>query len=106
MCYNILLYHVCNYRILHFAGKKRPSMIDINNHVVPNWAPKWKHLGAKLNIQQHLMDIIEHNHPNDCETCCSEMLSEWLDNNPGACWEDIITAVDNLSSGMNTCNCV
>ena len=75
MCYNILLYHVCNYRILHFAGKKRPSMIDINNHVVPNWAPQWKHLGAKLNIQQHLMDIIEHNHPNDCETCCSEMLS-------------------------------
>ena len=40
-------------------------MIDINNHVVPNWAPKWKQLGTQLNIQQHLMDIIGHNHPND-----------------------------------------
>ena len=75
-------------------------MVNINNHVVPMWAPKWRNLGTKLNIQQHLMDIIECNHSNDCETCCSKMFSGWLDTNPGACWEDIITAVDSLSSGM------
>ena len=68
--------------------------------MVPKWAPKWKQLGTQLNIQQHLMDIIEHDHPNDCETCCSEMFSEWLDNNPAASWGDVITAVDKTSSGM------
>ena len=74
-------------------------MVNINNHVVQMWAPKWRKLSAKLNIQQHLMDIIECNHPNDCETCCSKMFSGWLDTNPDASWEDIINAVDSLSSG-------
>ena len=46
------------------------------------------------------MDNIEHDHPNDCESCCSKMFSEWLDNNPAASWEDIITAMDKISSGM------
>ena len=79
-------------------GKDKPKTKDIHDHVVLNWAPKWRQLGTLLNIDQHLMDIIEHDHPNDCESCCSKMFSEWLDGNPIASWEDIITAVDNLSS--------
>ena len=42
------------------------------------------------------MDIIEHDHPNDCKRCCSKMFSRWLDINPTACWKDITTALDNL----------
>ena len=77
-------------------------MKDIDNYVVPKLAPKWRQLGTQLNIRQHLMDIIEHDHPNDCESCCSEMFSGWLDSNPAASWEDIITAEKNLSSnGMH-----
>ena len=44
------------------------------------------------------MDNIEHDHPTNCETCCSKMLAEWLQSNPAACWEDLITAVDSLLS--------
>ena len=56
----------------------------------------------QLNIDQHLMDIIEHDHSNDCERCCSKMFSKWLGSNPTASWKDIITAMDNLSSnGMH-----
>ena len=59
-------------------------------------------MGTQFNIDQHLMDIIEHDHPNDCESCCSKMFTDWLDINPAASWEYIITAVDNLSSnGMH-----
>ena len=72
-------------------------MRDIDHHVVPKWASKWRQLGTQLNIDQHLMDNIEHDHSNDCESCCSKMFSEWLDINPTASWEDIITAVDSLS---------
>ena len=43
------------------------------------------------------MNIIEHDHPNDCETCCSKMLTEWLDNTTDASWENLTTAVDKLS---------
>ena len=74
--------------------------MDINNYVVPYWARKWKQLGSQLNIQQHLMGNIEHDYPQDCETCCSKMFSEWLDTEPSASWGDVITAVDKISSGM------
>ena len=78
-------------------GMDKPKTKDIHNHVVPKWASKWRQLGTQLNIDQHLMDIIEHDHPNDCESCCSKMFSEWLDSSSAASWEDIIDAVDNLS---------
>ena len=66
--------------------------------MVPKWASKWRQLGTQLNIDQHLMDNIEHDHPNDCEGCCSKMFLEWLGINFTPSWEDIITAVDSLSS--------
>ena len=66
--------------------------------MVPKWASKWKQLGKQLNIDRHLMDIIEYDHPNDCETCCIKMFSEWLDCNPIASWEDVNAAEDNLST--------
>ena len=74
-------------------------MRDIDNHVVPRWASKWRQLGTQLNIDQHLIDNIEHDHPDSCESCCSKMIVEWLDINPTASWKDIISTVDSLSSG-------
>ena len=69
--------------------------------MVPKWAPKWRELGTQLNIDQHLMDIIERDCHNDCESCCRKMFSKWLYNNPSVSWEDITTAVDTLlSDGM------
>ena len=85
--------------MLMCTGKEKPTLRDINNNVVPKWASKWRQLGTQLNIDQHLMDNIEHDHSNDCESCCSEVITEWLDINPAASWEDIIAAVDSLSSG-------
>ena len=79
------------------AGKKTPTLIDICNKVVPFWASKWRQLGVQLKITNHMMDIIEHDYRNDCERCCTEMLTKWLDYDYTASWGDLITAVDNLS---------
>ena len=88
------------------AGSQRPKLDDLNNRVVPWWAPQWRQLGKLLEVGAHLMNIIEHDHPNDCETCCSKMLTEWLDNTPTASWESLITAVTSLSSfGMFVLPC-
>jgi len=83
-------------------GSQRPKLDDLNNRVVPWWAPQWRQLGEQLKVGDHLMRIIEHDYPNDCETCCSKMLTEWLDNTPTASWEDLTTAVNNLPS-YGTC---
>ena len=58
-------------------------------------------MGLQLNVDQYQLDIIEKDHPNDCQGCCTKMFSIWLDINPAACWEDIDTAVDEvLNAGM------
>ena len=76
------------------TGKNKPQIKDIQNYVVPKWGSNWRQLGTQLNIDQNLMDIIEHDHPNDCVRCCSKMFSKWLDMNPSASWEDIDAAMD------------
>ena len=86
---------ICN---IFGIGTQQPKLEDLNNRVVPWWAPQWKQLGEQLKVGDHLIRIIEHDHPNDCETCCSKMLTKWLDNTPTASWEDLTTAVNDLSS--------
>ncbi|XP_065900317.1 uncharacterized protein [Dysidea avara] len=81
-----------------FKGGGRPQLKDIDNLVVPSWAPQWRQLGRQLDIADHLMNIIEHDHHNDCETCCSKMLSNWLSENESSniSWDVIFNALDNL----------
>jgi len=52
----------------------------------------------ELGVDQDLMDIIEHDYPNDCRRCCLDMFDSWLDRNPVASWEDVTVAIDSLSS--------
>ena len=88
--------------------KQRPLLKELDNHVVPQWATMWRQLGVQLNVANHLLRIIEKNHPNDCEGCCSKMLQEWLDSNSNASWEvltDILAnfqLADNVTAG-NLC---
>jgi len=53
-------------------------------------------LGRHLNIEEHLLRIIEKNNVNDCEGNCSKMLSEWLDMNVHASWGELIDSIDKL----------
>ncbi|XP_065900894.1 uncharacterized protein [Dysidea avara] len=70
----------------------------------------WRQLGVQLNVANHLLRIIEKNHPNDCEGCCSKMLQEWLDSNSNASWEvltDILAnfqLADNVTAGSTHLN--
>jgi len=90
---------ICNqlYVFMHIVGKEKPKLDELDNHIVPWWAPQWRKLGKELKIGDNLMKIIEHDYPNDCERCCNKLLSDWLDIRPTASWEDLIIAVDNLS---------
>ena len=87
-----------NFIVYIGVGKDKPTLKDINNYTVPQLAPQWRKLGVELKFNNYLMNIIEHDHPNDSETCCSKMLSEWLDNNSAATWDNLIAAVANLQA--------
>jgi len=88
------------------AENEKPLLRELNNHVVPKWAASWKQLGGLLNIEEHLIRIIEQDHPNDCEGCCSKMLQEWLDMNSNATWEILVNALDKVVDDMTGLLCV
>jgi len=66
------------------------------------YAANWKALGKNLNIDKDLLNIIEKDHPYNCENCCSKMLSDWLDLTPGVSWGILHDAVDKLQDKLNT----
>ena len=89
--------------IIITLGKEKPTMKDIENHVVTQCAPQWKELGKELNVDQSLINIIQHDHGNDCVECCSRTLEAWLEQNihDTTTWETLIKAIDNLSIDLH-----
>ena len=66
-----------------FAGKigaslDRPTEYDLNIHVVPNYATKWRELGAVLGLAPPKLDVVEYDHPHSCEERCKAVLRKWL----------------------------
>ena len=64
------------------------------------YAVNWKQLGRNLEIDDTLLNIIEKDFPHDCERCCSEMLSEWLDQTPHASWKMLYNAMDKTTDNI------
>lgn len=81
---------------LHLEEAK-PPLKEMANYIVPKYAWTWKRLGIELNIKEHLLRNIEKDYANDCEGCCSKMLHEWLDMEPGASWGSLINALNKLA---------
>ena len=49
----------------------------------------WYQLGIQLNFKKSQLDIIKANHPNDVVGAKTELISEWLDNDPGKSWDKL-----------------
>ena len=84
-----------------FLENERPKLKDINNTVVIKFATNWKQLGRNLKIVDNLLNIIEKNHPHDSETCCSDMLNQWLDLTPNASWKLLNRAIKKTQDELN-----
>ena len=81
-------------------------MKDIDNNVVEKCASKWKELGSRLNMGEHLIRNIEYDYPNDCERCCRIMLSKWLEETAHPTWDILIRAFAEISdntTGLHAC---
>ena len=88
--------------LLYVLGNNRPTLRDINNHVVMKCATYWKQLGKNLDIDEDLLNIIEKDNPDKCEDCCDRMLSEWLDLNPTASWGILFDAMNKVQGTLNS----
>lgn len=75
---------------------KRPKLRDVYKYVVPQYAHKWRYLGALLHFEQAELDIIFSNFRNDAEECCRNLLSRWLEKSSNATWHQLFLAIDDL----------
>ena len=72
---------------------KRPLLKQLQNLVTPYYATSWKEIGLQLGIAQGILQSIETNFQADIETCCTEMLTEWLDTDVTASWGKLLQVV-------------
>ena len=78
----------------------RPSMKDLNKHVIPLVATKWYDLGLELLETKHereLNTIEKDSKVEGAKTCCRKMFSKWLETqSDNASWDQLIQAVKNI----------
>ena len=72
---------------------KKPHLKQLQNLVTPYYAASWKEIGLQLGIAQGILHTIEINFQTDIETCCTEMLTEWLDTDVTASWDKLMQVV-------------
>ena len=103
---------LCNwhYYIISFVFSllehDRPSRKDLNIHVVPSVAIKWKVLGEVILhhdiVETGYLEIIEKDNPKDVVECCKKMFIKWLEADKDASWEKLITALQSSSIQLNS----
>ena len=78
----------------------RPSLKDLNKHVIPLVATRWYDLGLELLETKHEreLDTIEKDSKVEgAKTCCRKMFSKWLETqSDNASWDQLIQAVKNI----------
>ena len=92
---SLCIYYCINNQ-LSFIEFKRPTLRDVYRYVIPQYAHRWRYLGALLHFEQPELDIIFSDFRNDSKECCRSLLSRWLEKNHDASWNQLFSAIDNL----------
>ncbi|XP_065894714.1 uncharacterized protein [Dysidea avara] len=79
----------------------KPIMKDLSNLVTPEYAAKWRAIGAFLGLTNGRLDIIDSDN-HSTETCCNKMWQRWLDTENNATWGKVVAAIDAARIPANT----
>ena len=82
-------------------GSDRPTIALFNQFVRLGVVTKWKDLGIHLlgSSLSGKLDAIEANSPKNVEECCTNMFQCWLNRDPTATWNKLISALQEI--GLN-----
>ena len=75
-----------------------PRLKYLNRYVIPDVSSVWYKLGLELFDDKDvpLLDNIEANHRNKCESCCIEMFKLWCAKNPEGSWKQLLDALEQI----------
>ena len=82
------------------VGGDKPSMRELCENIVTQYAAKWKELGSELGLEDYVIANIQENnarHPRRVEECCNAMLQQWLKMIPFPTWGKLDDAVIKLA---------
>lgn len=60
---------------------------------------RWYDLGLQLleeSTSVRILNEIEHNCPNNVWKCCTKVFEKWLEQQPNANWDQLLTALNNI----------
>ena len=79
-----------------------PKLKDLYQHITPQYAADWKVIGTLLGLPIGELKAIEAGYPTNVKWCCNQMLEKWLEVNPSASWEKLISVIESpaVSSGQ------
>ena len=78
------------------VDQARPSMRELNRHVISAVAAQWYDLGLELLSPIHersLENIKRDGTARGVEWCCRKMFSKWLEATDNATWDQFIQAL-------------
>ena len=73
---------------------------------------KWRDIGLELLKDDGKLEIIKINNSGDIEACCAEMFKQWLECDPNADWNKLITTLQKIELNVaakyieGQCTCV
>ena len=79
---------------ISFTATSTPLLKDLQNHITPHYAARWRIIGTQLGLPKGRLDIIEHDNYHKAEPCCDGVLEEWLEVDPSASWEKLFKVIE------------
>ena len=74
------------------TGSDHPTIRLLNANVKPLVSDIWYDLGLQL-LDQEDVSTIEADNPNNASKACTTMFSLWLQKNPSATWNSLISTL-------------
>ena len=81
-------------------GDDRPGLGDLYINVIPQYAARWKALGAIVGLKDYEIDNISEDYANRSIEGCAAMLMKWLRKNPTASWGKLDDAINLLRPSL------
>ena len=62
-------------------------------------ASKWRAVGVQLEVPTSTLKEIDYVNRGDCSRALSDMLDEWINNDPNVSWETVVEVLKSRSVG-------
>ena len=96
--------HACTYYCVlliacMYTDNEKPTIELFNKLIRNRVATQWRDLGKQLLEDEWVttLNVIESNHPNDDEKCCTEMFNYWLTVDSDANWNKLMVALEQIN---------